>query len=210
MNTKGCFLLILSVFLLISACSRKGGNDVDTTEILLFENLTPEEKEKLFKSSGVLFRENQTLADNLLRIETSRDEQGMKTERYFYKNVPNLKHIEIFTLANGQKQILIHNENGTVKSLSENSLAWLAKASPAEITGDAQVYSEEQKQNPSAGIKINTLPPIVVKSTPVQLPTPLPSPEPTKATGGMGFGRSGTPDKLQKETNSSTKENDDK
>lgn len=166
MNTKAYFLLILSVFLLISACSRKGGNGVDTTEILLFENLTPEEKEKLFKSSGVLLRENQTLADNLLRIETSRNEQGMKTERYFYKNVPNLKHIEIFTLANGQKQIFIHNENGTVKSLSENSLAWLAKASPDEITGEGQVYSEEQKQNPSGGIKINTLPPIVVKSEP--------------------------------------------
>lgn len=173
MNKKACFLLAVSLFLLISACSRKDGNSSgDTREVVTLDDLSPEEKAKLFKSSGVLFRENQYLADNLSRIETSHNEQGMKIERYFYKNMPNLKFIEIFSLANGQKQIFIHNENGTVKSLSENSLAWLAKASPDEITGDAPpVATEQQRENTSGGIKINTLPPIVIKSTP--LPTPV-------------------------------------
>jgi hypothetical protein len=90
--------------------------------------------------------------------------------------MPNLEYIEIFSFANGQKQIFIHNQNGTVKSLSENSLAWLAKASPDEITGDAPpVAAEQQKENTSGGIKINTLPPIVIKTTP--LPTPVPPAE---------------------------------
>jgi hypothetical protein len=169
MNIKIYILLAISVFLLLSACSRKGGSDgVDMKEVIIVEDLTPEEKEKLFKSSGILFRENQTLADNLARIETTRNAQGMKIEKYFYNNLPSLQYIEIFTLANGQKQIAIHNANGSVKNLSENSLAWLAKASPEEITGEATVAAEQQKENSSSGgITINKLPPIVINSSPL-------------------------------------------
>jgi hypothetical protein len=169
MNIKVYILVVISAFLLVSSCSRKGDNGVvDMREIIIVEDLTPEEKEKLFRSSGLLFRENQTLAENLARIETTRNEQGMKIEKYFYNNLPNLQYIEIFTLANGQKQIVIHNANGNVKNLSENSLAWMAKASPDEITGDAIVTAEQQqKENSSSGgITINKLPPLVIKATP--------------------------------------------
>lgn len=171
MKIKLYILLVICVFLPVSSCSLKGGGDaVDMKEVIIVEDLTPEEKEKLFKSSGLLFRENQTLADNLARIETTRNAQGMKIEKYFYNNLPNLQYIEIFTLANGQKQIAIHNTNGNVKNLSENSLAWMAKASPDEITGDAIVAAEpQQKENSSSGgITINKLPPIVInKATPL-------------------------------------------
>lgn len=162
---------------MVSACSRKDGSDtVNMQEVVNIDDLSPEEKEKLFKTSGLILKENKSLADNLSRIETSRNEQGMKTERYFYKNLPNLKYIEIYTFANGTKQIIIYGENGTVKSLSENSLAWLAKATPEELTGETQAYTEEQKEN-SSGIKINTLPPIVVQSTPATQDQPTPQAE---------------------------------
>jgi len=170
MNTKLYILLAITVFLLFTSCSRKGGGDsVDMKEVIIVDDLTPEEKEKLFKSSGILFRENQALAENLSRIETTRNEQGMKIEKYFYNNLPSLQYIEIFTLANGQKQIVIHNANGNVKNLSENSLAWLAKASPEEISGEATVAAEQQqKENSSSGgITISKLPPIVIQNTPL-------------------------------------------
>ena len=159
---------MISVFLLFSACSRKKSETgANVKDVVAVDEMSPEEKEKLFRSAGVMLKENPTLADNLSRIETSQDEQGIRTDRYFYKNLPNLKYIEILTFANGQKQILIYAENGTVKSLSENTMGWLAKASPEEITGGEPAATEQQKENTSGGMKINTLPPIVIQTTPL-------------------------------------------
>ncbi len=158
--------MILFASLFVSGCSRKDevGNP---TEVVDLNALSLEEKEKLLNSSGILLRDNPELAHNLSRIETSRGENGIKFEKYFYNNLPSLEFIEIVTFANGQKQIFIHNATGSIKSLSENSLAWLAKASPDEITGEAPAAATAPNKENSSGMTINTLPPIVIKSTPI-------------------------------------------
>jgi hypothetical protein len=168
MHIKLCFLVAVALSLFVSACSRAGKDEtVNMDEVIIMEDLSPEERAKLLSSSAINIKENQYLADNLSRIERSRDNNGIKLEKQFYKNLPNIKYIAVHTFPNGSKQVIIYGTNGSVKSLSENMMSEIIKASPDELTREIPVYSAENP-NPNGGITIKSLPPLTSQPAIVQ------------------------------------------
>lgn len=175
MKIKLFLLVIVAMSLFVSSCSRAGKNDsANAEEVIMMDDLSPEEREKILSRSGINLKENKTLADNLSRIEISRDNFGIKIEKQYYNNLPNIDHIAIHTFANGQKQIIIYGQNGSVRSLSENMMSEIIKASPDELTREAPVYNNAENQNPNGGITIKTLPPVTsAQAEPLPVNTPL-------------------------------------
>ncbi|HEY0429390.1 MAG TPA: hypothetical protein VGC76_16535 [Pyrinomonadaceae bacterium] len=168
MKFKLCFLLIFALSCFVSSCSRFGKHvgDANTEEIII-DDLSVEEKEKLLKSSGISLKENKYLADNLSRVEITHDDFGNKVEKQFYNNLPNIKFIAINTSANGSKQIIIYGANGSVKSLSENTMNAILRASPDELTKEVPVYNNSENQT-SPSISIKSLPPVTTAPQPAQ------------------------------------------
>jgi hypothetical protein len=179
MNIKLCFLVLVALSVLVSACSRAGKDEtVNMDEVIIMEDLSPEERAKLLSSSAINIKDNQYLADNLSRIERSRDNNGIKLEKQFYKNLPNIKYIAVHTFPNGSKQIIIYGANGSIKSLSENMMSEIIKATPDELTREIPVYSAENP-NPNGGITIKSLPPLTNQPATIQTET---APVQTQAT----------------------------
>lgn len=173
-------LAVIAISLFVSGCSRFGANDsANLEEVLIMDDLSAEEREKLLNSSAINLKQNKTLAENLSRVEISRDNFGIRVEKQYYNNLPNIKYIAIHTFANGQKQIIIYGTNGSVRSLSENMMNEIIKASPDQLTNDAPVYANADNQNPTGGITIKSLPPITSQNAPVQTETPTVQTQPT-------------------------------
>jgi hypothetical protein len=169
MNIKIFLLVIIALAMLAPACSRKSTQTSEGVEEIVMDDLSAEEREKLLKSSGINLKENKYLSDNLSRVEISYDNFGIRVERQYYNNLPNIKYIAVHTFPNGSKQVFIYGANGSVRSLSENMMNEIAKASPDQLTGDAPVYAENQQNQPNTGgMSIKTLPPITSQPTPVQ------------------------------------------
>jgi len=182
MKTK-IFLLTIIALCLFAACSRKTANVSKNVNEIVAENLSPEEKEKLYRSTGLSLKENKYLSDNLSRVEISYDDYGIRLEKQFYNNLPTIKYIAIHTFPNGSKQIFVYAANGNVRSFSENMMSYITSASPDELTQETlQAQNEDQLAPTSGGITIKTLPPITIQ--PSQTPAPAqtqPSPVPQTA-----------------------------
>jgi hypothetical protein len=169
MNIKLCFLVMMAVCLVFCSCSRFGktGGGSDVEEIVM-DDLTPEEREALLSRSDINLKENKYLAANLSRVEIARDNFGIKVEKQFYNNLPNIKYIAIHTFANGQKQIIIYGENGVVRSLSDTMMAEIDKATPDDLTRDTPLLNNAGNSNSTTGgISITSLPPVTVQSQPL-------------------------------------------
>jgi len=186
MNIKLCFLVMMAVCLVFCSCSRFGKTGGSDVEEIVMDDLTPEEREALLSRSDINLKENKYLAANLSRIEIARDNFGIKIEKQFYNNLPNIKYITIHTFANGQKQIIIYGENGVVKSLSDTMMAEIDKATPDELTRDTPLLiNPENSNSTTGGISIKSLPPITIQSQPAQTnasPVPTQTPAQTAVT----------------------------
>jgi hypothetical protein len=188
MNIKLCFLVLMAVCLVFcSSCSRFGKTGSSGVEEISMDDLTPEEREALLARSDISLKENKYLAANLSRIEIARDNFGIKIEKQFYNNLPNIKYIAVHTFANGQKQIIIYGENGVIKSLSDTMMAEIDKATPDELTRDTPLLINPENSNSTGtgGISIKSLPPITIQTQPAQTvasPVPTQTPAQTAVT----------------------------
>lgn len=174
MNIKIFLLIFLALSLFAVSCSRQKSVDMVDMEEIIMDDLSPEEREKILSRSSIDLRENKDWADNLARIEITRDNFGIKVEKQFYNNLPDLKYIAVHTFPNGSKQIFVYGQNGSVKSFSENVITQLLKSSPGELTKDIAVISGEENKASTGGMSIKTLPPITSQPQTVESSNPPP------------------------------------
>jgi hypothetical protein len=167
-------LLLLTLLVTISACTRAGAESAEQKEIslddgkmgsqvYLDDSMLQDKSGQIITTKATSKEPNRLLPDNS-EVETLIDGFGNKTETRTFKNHPRLRFIIVRTAVDGTKTITVYGYDSDTKTL-DNFAGDPINASGDEIANAAKLYQTKTQSD---------IPPNFLKKRNIQ---PLPSSE---------------------------------
>lgn len=193
MKFSVCLSIVIFVSLSLACSSRsaeseevfiddgyKTGDKIADKEEIVFNDLSFEGKNSTASQSRSGSQGITRIAPDSSQIKTMYDAFGNKTETRIFDGNPLLQVIAVRTSVNGDKQVSVFGQNGTVATLPAGMLDKILTAPASELAAAAGIF-EGRRESPTFAQAAPSMPlqPMPSYKFPVQTPV-LPQPVPTE------------------------------